>query len=104
MRVRAIGVIGMQGKGKQSGNDYNFAQLKVLVPVEIVANANMRKTGFGLEAQDVDIRPELLNKFAAVPSWPAELDLVTEQQIDRHGIKTVVVDFKIPVAIAARAA
>lgn len=101
MRVKAIGVIGMKGKSKGTGNEYDFVQLIVSTEVEQVATANMRKTGFGFECHDIDIKPDLLKKFATVPGWPADLELIIEQAVDRHGIKSVVADFKVVASVTA---
>lgn len=94
MRVHAVGVYKMSGLAKQTGNPFEFAQLVVLVPVEIAASAKFNKEGFGLEAQTVDIDSKLLNKFSGVP-FPCDIELTTDQVVGRKGIETVITGFKL---------
>lgn len=94
MQVNAIGVVGMKGTSKTTGKEYDFAQLNVLVPVEVVATEKMQKIGYGYEVQQVDIEPSMVSKLNTVAKWPCVLELMTEQRLGHKGIRTVVVDFK----------
>jgi hypothetical protein len=92
MRVHAIGVKRMGGVGKESGRQFDFAQIEILRPLEVVANEKFRLSGYGYETTKLDLANEAMAKFADV-RFPAVLDLEVDTQPGRNGLRSVVVGF-----------
>ena len=79
--------------GKKEGRDYDFCNLRYLVPVEIVAKSNLQKTGYGFEVSDAEVAVTAMDKFQSL-RWPCQLDLQFDQ-VTRFGrLQSVVIDFK----------
>lgn len=92
MRVKAIGVMRMQGIGKQSGMPYDFAQLLYLRKIETKTTEKFSIQGLGYEIGKLDLDTSALHKFNEV-SFPADLDLATDAIPGRDGIKTIITGF-----------
>lgn len=93
MKVHALGAKRMSGKSSKTGKDYDFAQLSVLMPIEPVANGSLQIVGYGYQATDLEIEKTAISAFARFP-YPCDLVLVTENRVDRQGMKTVVTGAK----------
>ena len=74
MKVHATGVRVQSGIGKNSGEPYQMAVLKVQVAIEQVARENLQIKGAGFEENDMDIDPNSYDKFATFP-YPCDLEL-----------------------------
>jgi hypothetical protein len=103
MEVLCIGVVRMNGIGKESGNPFDFGTLRYLLPVEPVSKEKFQLQGFGYEVAELELATQALPKFAQV-RFPCRLNLETDLVPQRRGIKTVVVGFKPAEAVPARAA
>lgn len=90
MRVHAIGVKRLSGIGKESGRQYDFAQLEILRPMEPVAKKEFRLMGYGFETSKLDCAPDCLDKFRDF-RFPCVLDLAVETIPGRNGLRSVVV-------------
>jgi len=102
MRVHAIGVKRLSGVGKETGRQYDFAQLEILRPMEPVAKKDFRLMGYGFETSKLDLAPDCLEKFRDV-RFPAQLDLAVETVPGRNGLRSVVVGFRNPADVKAAA-
>lgn len=101
MKVHAIGVMRMSGIGKDSGKPYDFAQLVVLNPIEPAAKDNFNLVGYGFETSKLDMKVDAVRSFAGV-SFPCVIEVQTEEELGRNGIRTVVAGFTaVPVKAAA---
>jgi hypothetical protein len=91
MKVTAVGVVRMSGK--KEGRDYDFCNLRYLVPVDVVAKPTYNKVGYGFEVSDAEVSVDVLEKFKTL-KWPCQLELQFDQ-ITRFGrLQSVVTDFK----------
>jgi len=104
MRVHALGVYQMTGISKKSGQPYNMAKLVIQVPVEIVANASMKRLGFGYGSKELDLEPEALQKFSQF-QFPLDLDLDVEvgSRVSSFGLEAIITGATKPVAMARAA-
>lgn len=93
MRVQAIGVKRLSGVGKETGRQYDFAQLEILRPMEPVAKKDFRLMGYGWETSKLDLAPDCLEKFRDV-RFPATLDLSVDTVPGRNGLRSIVVGFR----------
>jgi len=101
MRVQAIGVKRMSGpKGKNSGRPFDFSQLAILKPIELVAKESFQLQGYGFEVSELEVSNEAVTQFAQV-KFPAALDLVIDNISGRDGLQAIVVGFTQPVAVKA---
>lgn len=99
MRVHAIGVVRLSGKSRNTGNDYDFAQLYYLRTIETRTGANSTADGAGQEQASLDISLLAFPKFKNI-SFPRSglmLDLIVENIPSRNGrgMEAQVIDFKI---------
>lgn len=101
MRVQAIGVKRLSGIGKESGRQYDFAQLEILRPMEPVAKKEFKLMGYGYETSKLDLAPDCLEKFRDF-RFPCTLDLAVETVPGRNGLRSVVVGGR-PVEVKAAA-
>lgn len=92
MRVKAIGVQRMKGIGKESGKPYDFAQVLYLRKIEPTSSEKFTIQGLGYEVGKLDMATDAMHKFNDV-QFPADLDLATENQPGRNGIKVIVTGF-----------
>lgn len=92
MRVHAIGVKRMSGIGKESGRAFDFSQLEILRPLEVVASEKFTLQGYGYETTKLDLANDALPKFVDV-RFPAVLDLVVSTEPGRQGLRSVVTGF-----------
>lgn len=102
MRVQAIGVKRLSGVGKETGRQYDFAQLEILRPMERVAKKDFRLMGYGLETSKLDLALDSLEKFRDVV-FPATLDLSVDTVPGRNGLRSVVVGFRPAADVKAAA-
>lgn len=89
MKVIAIGVKRMRGIGKDSGREYDFAQVEVLTPLKNTSSDKFTLTGLGYETSKLDMRIEALAAFNDV-KFPANVDLLVEHEASRNGMKAIV--------------
>lgn len=102
MRVHCLGVYQMTGISKKSGQPYNMAKCVIQVPCEVVANANMKRLGFGYSAKELDMEPEALQKFSQF-QFPCALDLEVGSRISSFGLESIITGAKLPAAVARAA-
>lgn len=102
MRVHALGVYQMTGISKKSGQPYNMAKLVIQVPCEVVANANMKRSGFGYSAKELDLEPEALPKFSQF-QFPCELEVEVGSRVSSFGLEAIVTGATKPVPMARAA-
>lgn len=93
MRCTVIGVKRMSGVGKESGREFDFAQIEVLRPLEPAAKKQFSLRGFGFETTKLDLALDALDKFRDV-RFPVSLELVIETEPSRQGLRSVVVGFR----------
>jgi hypothetical protein len=97
-----IGVTRMSGTSKKSGRPYDIARVLVLQPVQVGGSEQTMRAGFGFAAAELDLRPDALPKFSQV-KFPAELELITGNEMMFGRLVTVVEDFRTPAAVARAA-
>lgn len=102
MRVNCLGVYSMTGISKKSGQPYNMAKCVIQVPCEIVANANMKRLGFGYSAKELDMEPEAVQQFSQF-QFPLELDLEVGNRVSPFGLESIITGAKRPAAVARAA-
>ena len=102
MRVHALGVYQMAGISKKSGQPYNMAKLVIQTPVEIVANASMKRLGFGYGSKELDLEPEALQKFAQF-QFPLDLDVEVGSRVSSFGLEAIIAGASKPVSVARAA-
>lgn len=100
MRVHALGVYRMNGTSKKSGNAYDMAKLVIQVPVEVVANQNMKRIGYGYDSKELDLEAESINKFAQF-QFPCDLDLEIGSRVSAFGLEAIVTGAKAALKAAA---
>lgn len=93
MRVDAIGVKRMSGNSKESGKPFDFAQLTILKPIEMVASEKFQLQGYGFEISDLEVDKESVTKFAKV-KFPCALELQLDTVPGRSGFRTIITGFK----------
>ncbi len=103
MRVRVCGVKRVEGKAKESGNPFDMCRVLVLVPVETVSSDKVRITGYGYELGEMELAPEALAEFSGL-TFPADVELRTEQKFFRGEFKTVCAGVSVAPAKSAKAA
>lgn len=102
MKATVIGVTRMTGTSKKNGRPYDMARCFVLQPVQVGGTQETMRAGFGFSAAELDLRPDALVKFNQV-KFPAELELITDNEMMFGRLVTVVTDFR-PVATIKAAA
>jgi len=102
MRVHALGVYQMTGISKKSGQPYNMAKLVIQVPVEIVANATMKRLGFGFGSKELDLEPEALQKFSQF-QFPLDLDVEVGSRVSSFGLEAIITGATKPVPMGRAA-
>lgn len=102
MRVHALGVYQMTGVSKKSGQPYNMAKLVIQVPCEVVANANMKRLGFGYGSKELDLEPEALQKFSQF-QFPCDLDVEVGSRVSSFGLEAIITGASKPVPMARAA-
>lgn len=102
MRVNCLGVYQMTGISKKSGQPYNMAKLVIQVPCEVVANANMKRLGFGFGAKELDLSPDALPKFSGF-QFPCELDLEVGSRVSSFGLEAIITGAARPAPVARAA-
>ena len=90
MRVTAKGAYRMSGTSKKSGANYDMANLIIEVPQEVVANATMKRIGYGHGVKELAIEPDCIQKFASFP-YPCQLDLEVGQKVGFRGLEAIIV-------------
>lgn len=98
MRVHALGVYQMTGISKKSGNPYNMAKLVIQVPVEVMANATMKRVGYGYGSKELDLEPEALVKFSQF-QFPCDLDLEVGSRVSSFGLEAIITGAAKPVPV-----
>lgn len=93
MRVTVIGVKRMSGVGKESGRNFDFAQVEILRTLEPASTPNFQLHGYGYETNKLDLAPECLDKFREL-RFPCQLDLSVDTVPARQGLRSVVVGFR----------
>lgn len=84
MKVLVLGWFRMRGTGKKSNAPYDFAQLLIANPVDVVSSEKLTKTGDGFEVANIDLRLGCEGEFKGV-QFPAMLELKTENKVGRMG-------------------
>ena len=60
-------VVHMKGIGKSSGNPFDFAELRYVVPIQPVQKQNFQMQGYGAEVQTLPLEnSNLIHQFAEV--------------------------------------
>lgn len=99
MRVHAIGVVRLSGTSRNTGNNYDFAQLYYLRPIESRSGQNNSAEGAGQEQASLDISLLSFPKFKSIafPRSGLLLDLTIDNVPARsgRGMDAQVIDFKI---------
>ncbi|SFZ77611.1 hypothetical protein [Chitinimonas taiwanensis] len=80
MRLHCRGFVHMKGKAKETGKEYDFAQLMIELDMSGNQNANMQRLAFGKEAVAFDVEPSFAAKFYGFP-YPCDLDVQIEEQM-----------------------
>lgn len=95
MRVTALGAYFMKGTAQKTGKAYDMAKLVIRTPIEIVANPNMKRGGYGNTCTELDMEPEALKKFAFdYPPEGIELDLEIGSQVQFGRLQAIIVGCK----------
>lgn len=95
MRVTAIGAYFMKGTAQKTGKAYDMAKLVIRTPIEIVANQNMQRGGYGYSVTELDMEPEALKKFAFdYPPEGLELDLEIGSQVQFGRLQAIITGCK----------
>lgn len=92
MKLQVLGVKRMKGIAKATGNEYDMCSLFALAPVETVRNANMQISGFGYEAAEMRLDPQIIDRFEKM-RFPVMLTLETDARAYMGKIESVVVGF-----------
>lgn len=99
MRVHAIGVSRSSGKARDTGNNYDIAELYYLRPIDQVQNNNRTVVGAGQQQGTLNVSPDAFSKFLSItfPRSGLFLDLTIENIPGRfgRGMDSQVVDFKV---------
>lgn len=93
MRAIVIGVKRMSGVGKESGKNFDFAQVEILRPMEVTASPKFTLVGFGYETSKIDLAVEALDRFRDV-RFPSTLELTVDTVPGRQGLRSVVTGFR----------
>ena len=99
MRATVIGVKRMSGIGKESGKNFDFAQVEILRPMEVSSTPKFTLVGYGYETSRIDLSLESLDRFRDV-RFPATLELIVDTVPGRQGLRSVVTGFR-PVDVKA---
>lgn len=94
MRAIVIGVKRMSGVGKESGKNFDFAQVEILRAMEVTAGAKFSLVGFGYETSKIDLALEALDRFREV-RFPSTLELIVDTVPGRQGLRSVVTGFRV---------
>lgn len=65
--VTYLGAIHARGTGR-SGQPYDFAQVKISLPIRNVANENRSVIAYGSEEQTIDLDPTVIDQFSGLES------------------------------------
>ena len=84
MKLLIAGVMRMSGKAKSNGNPYDFANAKILMPLQVSADENRSVVGFGYEQDEMPIDLELVATLKDV-RFPAFFDVTTEPRPKKFG-------------------
>lgn len=102
MRVQTVGVVRLDGVGKETGRPFDFGRMFYLLPIQPLAKKDFRMRGYGFEVGHIDVAPECVDKFAGVV-FPAILDLAIDTLPGRQGLRSVVVGFRPAADVKAAA-
>lgn len=100
MKATIIGVTRMAGTSKKTGRPYDIARCLVLQPCDVVANDAFTKTGHGYAVAEMEMRPDAVGRFANL-TFPANVDLLTDNEMQFGRIITVVTGYKLAEVKAA---
>lgn len=92
MKAHCIGVSRQHGNSKKTGKPYDMARIYILQPIEVMANQDFSREGFGFQVVEIDVDSGCLPRFAGV-KFPAHLDLSTTDRVFMGRIQTVVTGF-----------
>jgi len=90
MEMMCIGVKGVAGTAKATGNPFEMCSVRVLVPIERGKFGTVTITGAGFEEAEVQCDPRAVAALSAFDGkFPLRLTLITEQRFYRGKFETV---------------
>lgn len=92
-KVKAIGIMHMNGVSSKTSQPYEMCHIKILV-AQVSKTTNMydRKT-VGFEAKELELAPAAYEKFSTL-KYPTDLELVENVEMIDGAYRVTVVDFK----------
>lgn len=101
MKQMCIGVKGVAGTAKATGNAFEMCSVRVLVPIEVGKFGTVVITGGGFEEGEIPCEASAVAAIAK-HKFPLHLELICEQRFFRGKLETVVTGVE-PVLAAAPA-
>ena len=96
MRVTAIGAYKMKGVAKKSGANYEMAKLVVRAAQETVANPNMTRVGYGYGVNELDVDPQVIDKFnLPYPPEGLQLDLEIGNVVQFGRLQSIIIGCEV---------